>query len=290
MCTGKSAFQAQKNQYKRQVAQRAVDWRSQNNIWEMKNDQYDINTRENVNAYSRYVGGVQRNFGLEVQQFMKNNETLFRSQVSSSPVNEGGRSTSFGRSQKLAALYAEGAMKANLRRADIQQTEKLKAGHRQLLSAQAQELGKRGFAPIPTVEPAKPVGPSFLDQFISVASTAASFISPISSLSTAFIGLGGLGVGSNALGGFAGTGIPLQHTAGMGALASDRRLKENIIKIGEAISGLGIYKFNYLNTGKQYIGAMADEVVNIFPEAVEVMSNGFLAVKYDLIDIEFKEA
>ena len=197
------------------MAQRAVSWRSDSNIWSMKNDQYDINTRENVNAFSRYVGGVQRYFGLEVQQFMKNNETLFRSQVSSSPVNEGGRLTSFGRSQKLAALYAEGAMKANLRRADIQQTEKLKAGHRQLLSAQAQELGKRGFAPIPTVEPAKPGGPSFLDQFIAVASTAASFISPISSLSTAFKGLGGLGGGLGAIGGMFGKGGNLSGSGGI---------------------------------------------------------------------------
>ena len=188
VCTGKSAWEAQKNQYRREVAQWEADNRSQSNIWNMKNDQYNINTRENVNAYSRYVGGVQRNFGLEVQQFMKNNETLFRSQVASSPVNEGGRSTSFGRSQKLATLYQKGAMNANLRRADIQQTEKLGEGYRQLLSAQSQELGKRGFAPIPTVAPAKPVGPSFLDQALSVASTAASFISPIQSLG----GLGGM--------------------------------------------------------------------------------------------------
>ena len=182
MCTGKSAFESQKNEYKRKVAQRAVDWRSQNNIWDMKNSQYDINTRENVNAYSRQVGAIQRNFGLEVAQFMKNKETLFRSKVQKTPVNEGDRSTSFGRSQKLASLYAEGAQAANLRRAGIYQTEQLRGANRGLLSAQATEMGKRGFGPIPTVQPAKPVGPSFLDQFISVASTAASFISPLQSL------------------------------------------------------------------------------------------------------------
>ncbi len=148
----------------------------------MKNSQYDINTRENVNAYSRQVGAIQRNFGLEVAQFMKNKETLFRSKVQKTPVNEGDRSTSFGRSQKLASLYAEGAQAANLRRAGIYQTEQLRGANRGLLSAQATEMGKRGFGPIPTVQPAKPVGPSFLDQFISVASTAASFISPLQSL------------------------------------------------------------------------------------------------------------
>ena len=167
------------------MAQRAVSWRSVSNIWSMKNDQYDINTRENVNAFSRYVGGVQRNFGLEVQQFMKTNETLFRSNVSKTPVNEGNRSSSFGRSMRLSQLYAEGAMKANLRRADIQQTEKLKEGNRKLLTAQSQEMGKRGFGPIPTVQPAKPVGPSFLDQAVAVASTAMSFVSGIQSIGAA---------------------------------------------------------------------------------------------------------
>tara|TARA_B100000965_G_scaffold368000_1_gene354380 strand:+ start:2321 stop:2977 length:657 start_codon:yes stop_codon:yes gene_type:complete len=167
------------------MAQRAVSWRSDSNIWSMKNDQYDINTRENVNAFSRYIGGVQRNFGLEVQQFMKNNETLFRSQVSKTPVNEGNRSSSFGRSMRLSQLYAEGAMKANLRRADIQQTEKLNEGNRKLLTAQAQEMGKRGFGPVPTVQPAKPVGPSFLDQAVAVASTALSFVSSVQSIGAA---------------------------------------------------------------------------------------------------------
>tara|TARA_B100000902_G_C27232335_1_gene875532 strand:- start:531 stop:1190 length:660 start_codon:yes stop_codon:yes gene_type:complete len=164
------------------MAQRAVSWRSDSNIWSMKNDQYDINTSENINAYSRYIGATQRNFGIEVQQFMKNNENLFRSQVSKTPVNEGNRSSSFGRSMRLSQLYSEGAMKANLRRADIQQTEKIGEGYRKLLTAQSQEMGKRGFGPVPTVQPAKPVGPSFLDQAIAVASTALSFVSSVQSI------------------------------------------------------------------------------------------------------------
>ena len=178
------------------MAQRAVSWRSASNIWSMKNDQYDINTRENVNAYSRYIGATQRNFGLEVQQFMKNNETLFRSNVSKTPVNEGNRSSSFGRSMRLSQLYAEGAMKANLRRADIQQTEKLGEGYRKLLTAQSQEMGKRGFGPVPTVQPAKPVGPSFLDQAIAVASTALSFVSSIQSIQASAGSTGGMSGGT----------------------------------------------------------------------------------------------
>ena len=71
--------------------------------------------------------------------------------------------------------------------------------------------------------------------------------------------------------------------------SSDRRLKENIKKLGESISGLGIYKFNYIGNAKQYIGAMADEVLKIVPEAVVLRSNGFYGVNYGLIDVTFKE-
>ena len=74
-----------------------------------------------------------------------------------------------------------------------------------------------------------------------------------------------------------------------GIKTSDRRLKENIKKIGESISGLGIYKYNYIGKAKQYIGAMADEVIKVVPEAVVTMDNGYLGVNYNLIDVDFKE-
>ena len=80
-----------------------------------------------------------------------------------------------------------------------------------------------------------------------------------------------------------------QSAASMFAAFSDRELKENIQKIGESISGLGIYKFNYIGKIKQYIGTMSDEVKKIFPKAVVTMPNGYEGVRYDLIDVQFKE-
>ena len=71
---------------------------------------------------------------------------------------------------------------------------------------------------------------------------------------------------------------------------SDRKLKENIIKIGKSIAGLNIYKFNYIGNAQKYTGVMADEVLDIKPEAVEIMPNGFLGVNYSLIDVEFRMA
>ena len=74
-----------------------------------------------------------------------------------------------------------------------------------------------------------------------------------------------------------------------GINSSDRRLKENIQKIGESISGLGIYKFNYIGKAKQYIGTMADEVMKVVPEAAVLRPDGFYGVNYNLIDVTFKE-
>lgn len=78
-------------------------------------------------------------------------------------------------------------------------------------------------------------------------------------------------------------------SGGLNWMGSDRKLKENIKKLGESPSGLGIYKFNYIDNAKKYIGVMADEVMEIVPEAVAIMSNGFLGVNYNLIDVQFKE-
>ena len=71
------------------------------------------------------------------------------------------------------------------------------------------------------------------------------------------------------------------------AIGSDRRLKTNIIKIGEK-NGINIYHFNYNDQPGTFEGVMADEVEEIYPDAV-IEEDGFKKVFYDKIDIEFKE-
>ena len=73
-------------------------------------------------------------------------------------------------------------------------------------------------------------------------------------------------------------------------MISDKKLKENIKKLGESISGLGIYKFNYKGDATKWIGTMADEVKKIKPEAVFTMKNGYEGVRYDLIDVKMRRA
>jgi hypothetical protein len=66
------------------------------------------------------------------------------------------------------------------------------------------------------------------------------------------------------------------------AKASDRRLKTDIKKVGVTESGLPVYTYKYKGSNVTEMGVMAQEVEEIFPEAVEEI-NGFKAVHYDLI-------
>jgi DNA-binding transcriptional MerR regulator len=66
---------------------------------------------------------------------------------------------------------------------------------------------------------------------------------------------------------------------------SDRRLKENIVKVGTGFRGLPIYQFNYIwdRPDDVRMGYMADEVEAILPEAVRENETGYKMVNYELI-------
>lgn len=62
---------------------------------------------------------------------------------------------------------------------------------------------------------------------------------------------------------------------------SDRRLKKNIVRIGQYANGLVKYAFDYL-WDEHGEGAMADEVEKVIPEAVSTVC-GYKAVNYALV-------
>jgi hypothetical protein len=73
------------------------------------------------------------------------------------------------------------------------------------------------------------------------------------------------------------------------AMASDRKLKNNIKLIGYSPSGLKIYAFEYINKkfGKYiYQGVMSDEVPQY---AVIRHKDGYDMVNYSKLDVEFKQ-
>lgn len=84
----------------------------------------------------------------------------------------------------------------------------------------------------------------------------------------------------------------LLGTAGQIGMAyfSDERLKTNIAPIGQE-NGHDVYEFSYRgdDSGKRYIGVLAQEVMATNPDAVTEVE-GFLAVNYDKIGVKFREA
>lgn len=70
--------------------------------------------------------------------------------------------------------------------------------------------------------------------------------------------------------------------------ASDVRLKKNIVLVGkDERTGLNLYEFEYIyGDGTRYQGVMAQEVLEVMPEAVLQDKDGFLAVDYGKLGID----
>lgn len=71
------------------------------------------------------------------------------------------------------------------------------------------------------------------------------------------------------------------------AMFSDERLKENIELVGHEM-GYNIYEFDYRDGSGRYRGVMAQNVLEIEPEAVVEHSNGFLMVNYDKLGLKME--
>ena len=88
------------------------------------------------------------------------------------------------------------------------------------------------------------------------------------------------------------TNVQIQNTAPagqqFGPMASDMKLKENIIKVGNSPSGINVYEWNYIGKSQRYRGVLAQELLESHPEAVTICPNGFLGVYYGKIDVKME--
>lgn len=79
-------------------------------------------------------------------------------------------------------------------------------------------------------------------------------------------------------------GSSAQNNGGLatliGAVLSDMRAKENIVKISEFEDGLGLYEFNYIGNPDLFIGVMAQEVAKLRPWALGPEVDGYMTVNY----------
>jgi len=90
---------------------------------------------------------------------------------------------------------------------------------------------------------------------------------------------------------------PLMGALGIGAgllgksawWTSDRRLKQDIVVVGEHPNGLPAYEFAYKHDPtRRFIGVMADDVEKFMPEAVTEV-DGYKTVDYNLLGITMQE-
>jgi len=83
--------------------------------------------------------------------------------------------------------------------------------------------------------------------------------------------------GLNNLLNIAGTGAKV---AGSIAAFSDIRLKRDIERVGELLSGLPVYTFRYYWSDQPYQGVIAQEAMHYAPHAVSQHGSGYLVVDY----------
>jgi hypothetical protein len=91
---------------------------------------------------------------------------------------------------------------------------------------------------------------------------------------------GGLGKPQSGLSEVAGVAGDIGKIASLATMFSDKRLKENIKKIGKTYDGQNIYSYNYKGDHSQQIGLLAQDVEKRHPHAVG-LANGYKTVDYD---------
>ena len=265
MCLGAQARAANENarrRYQYDIDRRERSWMQELNVYQQKQVQYELNTEGAEMAAQAQYGKAERERQLKrAEAELKTQQkyiTMLQDSEALNALAKGRTGRSVGRA-KVMDEAAYGRDLAGIAYALKQNDYKLGEDNAKARAAAAaykkDAFAKVAFQPIEDVAPPQPV----MQNVALAAFTDA------------------LGIASSVAGIYS------------GFKGSDRRLKENIKKIGESISGLGIYKFNYIGKAKQYIGAMADEVMQVKPEAVVTMDNGYLGINYSLIDVDFKE-
>tara|TARA_Y100001963_G_scaffold16181_1_gene20099 strand:+ start:7 stop:843 length:837 start_codon:yes stop_codon:yes gene_type:complete len=265
VCLGaqaRAANETARRNYQYSLDKREKEWMQTLSVTNTERVMHEQGIDASNIGLSQVYGDIQAKFGDQIGQALQEDETNWKEFLQN---NTGGKMAASGQTGRSAARVSTLELGEYLAKGSRQAYELIE-GKRDMdaqgrkaagiaRSEQLQSFANNAIIKSPDLAPPKPVyqnvgAAAFMDA-LSIASSVASIYSAIPS--------------------------------------SDRRLKENIQKIGESISGLGIYKFNYIGKAKQYIGAMADEVIKVVPEAAVLRPDGFYGVNYNLIDVTFKE-
>jgi hypothetical protein len=71
-------------------------------------------------------------------------------------------------------------------------------------------------------------------------------------------------------------------------VASDIRLKKDIVKVEHLQHGLNLYRYRYKRSNRLYVGVMAQEVTKVEPDAVVRGPDGYLRVNYARLGINLQ--
>ena len=265
MCLGaqaRAANERARRDYEYKLERREREWMQTLSVTRTERIMHEQGVDASNLGLSQVYGDIQEKFGDQIGAALQEDEVNWKKFLQD---NTGGKMAAKGQTGRSAArigtielgeYLAKGSRKAYELTEGKQELDK--AGQKAAGMARAEQMqsfAKNAIIRNPDLAPPAPVYQNV---------TAAAFMDALSIAGS---------IGSTVA----------------GFKASDRRLKENIQKIGESISGLGIYKFNYIGKAKQYIGTMADEVMKVVPEAAILRPDGFYGVNYNLIDVTFKE-
>ena len=77
--------------------------------------------------------------------------------------------------------------------------------------------------------------------------------------------------------------------SGGGVQVSDRRLKEDVRRIGTTRFGLPLYRFRYRGLPQVFEGVMAQDVERLVPGAVEPLAYGYKSVNYHSLGLQMRQ-
>ena len=201
-------------------------------------------SRDQSDAYAQAIATIGKG--------RKRVEDATRAYFATMPVDEGGRSRSFGRNKYLTLLAKNAEVESTIQNvlgrnmAYSQEGAKRKF---QVAQAQAREaLGIRPEYGAPVMMPPS----NRLGGALQIAGQIVGIASGISTISTQGV--------------------------------SDIKLKENVQQVGISPQGYNIYEFNYKGSDTRFRGAMAQDVIKKNPMAVGIDQN-YLTVDYSKIDV-----
>jgi len=71
---------------------------------------------------------------------------------------------------------------------------------------------------------------------------------------------------------------------------SDVRLKTDIVQVGTTVYGLPLYQFRYRTGPERFEGVMAQDVLEVMPDAVATGEDGYYRVNYGRLGIRMTKA